>query len=744
MAIRTNNTFSEGRGIDRTSTTAWMDFMVVRSTSPFNGIIGRPGLRKIKAVPSTTHVMIKFSVIGGTLTLKSSKIIPVECAMISGPEDQSPPMNKVKEERIKVAINPEHPEQTDSIPGVSSKYKWQKEREEKTGSLQTIEEAKAAFKQMKEHIAKLPMLTALEEQEELIVYLAASKEAVSAVLMTEREARQMPIYFVSRALRGPKINYTAMEKLVLALVHASKRLRRYFQAHPITVITDQPIKNILSNPKVAGRMQKWSIQLGEFGIHYRPRVSVKGQVLADFIVERPEDEGQDNSAKEEEPLPARWTLFTDGSSCVDGCGAGVILTDPEGMEFTYALRFQFETTNNEAEYEALIAGLRIAEKMGVRNLEVNVDSKLVANQVNGTYIAKETDMIKYLEKVRALTSTFRAFSIKQVPRSKNKKADALSKMASTSFAHLSKQVLVEELKEKSVNEREVLAVVEEEGDTWMTPIHEYLTDETLPAERKKARAIKRKSQRFAIINGILYKKSFLGPWLRCVGPSQANYVLREIHEGSCSMHAGTRSVVAKALRTGYYWPTMHIDARALNKSMSRMYKYTNQSQEIRRKKLNPITSQCHFSNEGIEAKAVAPITGNQMNRLVERVNRSLREGIKARLGRENKNWLEEISHVLWAHHTMIKSSNGDTPFSLTYGTEAVIPAEIGMPTFRTAEVNVDENDEALEINLDLVAGNQLGPHRRKKGASSNTRSKKQEKDGKILQLKSPRNKFQAG
>ncbi|GJY23504.1 reverse transcriptase domain-containing protein [Tanacetum coccineum] len=361
------------------------------------------------------------------------------------------------------------------------------------------EEAEAAFRQIKEHIAKLPMLTTPEEQEELIVYLASSKEVVSAVLMTEREVRQMPIYFVSRALRGPEINYTAMEKLVLALVHASKRLRRYFQAQ--------------SNHR---------------------------QVLADFIVERPEEEGQDDSTKEEEPLPARWTLFTDGSSCVDGCGAGVILTDPEGVEFNIPLRlFSYEQLTSEAEYEALIAGLRIAEKIGVQNLEVNVDSKLVANQVNGTYIAKETDMIKYLEKVKALSSTFRAFSIKQVPRSKNKKADALSKMASTSFAHLSKQVLVEELKEKSVNEREVLAVVEEEGDTWMTPIHEYLTDETLPAERKKARAIKRKSQRFAIINGILYKKSFLGPWLRCVGPSQANYVLREIHEGSCSMHAGT-------------------------------------------------------------------------------------------------------------------------------------------------------------------------------------------------------------
>ncbi|GJR01662.1 reverse transcriptase domain-containing protein [Tanacetum coccineum] len=381
----------------------------------------------------------------------------------------------------------------------------------------STEEGEAAFRQMKEHIAKLPMLTAPKEQEELIIYLAASKEADSVVLMTEREARQMPIYFVSQALRGPEVNYTSMEKLVLALVHASKRLKRYFQAHPIIVVTDQPIKNILSNPEVAG------------------------QVLANFIVERQEEEGQDDSTKEGEPLLAQWTLFTDGSSCVDGCRAGVILTDPERAEFTIA-------------------------DSGKNGRPKSTSKRRLANQVNGTYIAKETDMIKYLEKVKTLASTFRAFSIKQVPRSKNKKADALSKIASTSFAHLSKQVLVEELKEKSVNEIEVLAVVEEEGDSWMTPIHEYLTDETLPAERKKARAIKRKSQRFAIINGMLYKKSFLGPWLRCVGPSQANYVLREIHEGSCSMHAGTRSVVAKALRIGYYWPTMHKDARALIKA----------------------------------------------------------------------------------------------------------------------------------------------------------------------------------
>ncbi|GKD07366.1 reverse transcriptase domain-containing protein, partial [Tanacetum coccineum] len=120
-------------------------------------------------------------------------------------------------------------------------------------------EAEEAFKQMKQLIAELPMLTAPMEIEELIVYLTAAKETVSAVLMTEREAKQMPIYFVSRALRGPELNYTSMEKLVLALVHAR-----------------------------------------EYTIHYGPRVSVKGKILADFIVERPEEDSLDTLIEVEE------------------------------------------------------------------------------------------------------------------------------------------------------------------------------------------------------------------------------------------------------------------------------------------------------------------------------------------------------------------------------------------------------------------------------------------------------------
>ncbi|GJY59851.1 reverse transcriptase domain-containing protein [Tanacetum coccineum] len=160
----------------------------------------------------------------------------------------------------------------------------------KKSDLYWTAEAEEAFKQMKQLIVEPPMLTAPIEKEELVVYLAAAKETVSAVLMTEREAKHMPIYFVSRALRGPKlhplIKPQTKEKLVMDLVHASKSLKRYFQAHPIIVIMNQPIHQVLSRPEVAGRLQKWSIELREYAIHYRPRVSVKGQILADFIVER--------------------------------------------------------------------------------------------------------------------------------------------------------------------------------------------------------------------------------------------------------------------------------------------------------------------------------------------------------------------------------------------------------------------------------------------------------------------------
>nr|GEX16839.1 hypothetical protein [Tanacetum cinerariifolium] len=227
---------------------------------------------------------------------------------------------------------------------------------------------------------------------------------------------------------------------------------------------------------------------------------------------------------------------------------------------------------------------------------------------------------------------------------------------------------------------------------------------TLPSDRKEARKLRIKARQYELLEGVLYRRSFLTPWLRCVRPLQADYVIREIHEGSCSMHARPRSVVAKAIRLGYYWPTMHRDARDMIRTCNdcQIHRPVTRSP---RQPLTLITAPWPFYKWRIDIAGPfpkAPVKHPQSNRLVERANRSLRERIKARLGEGNKNWVEELPYVLWAHRTMIKSSHGDTPFSLTYGTEAVIPAEIGMPTYRTAAVDVIHNNEELRLNLDLL------------------------------------------
>ncbi|GJR21835.1 reverse transcriptase domain-containing protein [Tanacetum coccineum] len=163
-----------------------------------------------------------------------------------------------------------------------------------------------------------------------MMYLAVANEAVSAVLLTERDEKQMPIYYVSRSFQGAETNYASMEKLTLALVHAARRLKRYFQAHPIKVITDIPIGKVLNNSGASRRLAKWAIELGAYGITYVPRVAVKGQVLADFLADTPieinatqevannprvEDILESSNAREDlTPSPKAWRLYTDGAS----------------------------------------------------------------------------------------------------------------------------------------------------------------------------------------------------------------------------------------------------------------------------------------------------------------------------------------------------------------------------------------------------------------------------------------------
>ena len=162
---------------------------------------------------------------------------------------------------------------------------------------------------------------------------------------------------------------------------------------------------------------KWAIELSEFDIRFKPKTSIKGQVLADFVMEFTSAKPAEN-AQTPTDLPI-WKLSIDGATKAQGSGAGLILTSLEGIDIEYALRFGFQAPNNEAEYEAIIAGLNLAHSLEIDQLEVYNDSQLVVRQIEDTYEAKSEIMILYLKRVRDLVKKFVLVQVRHIPRTKN-------------------------------------------------------------------------------------------------------------------------------------------------------------------------------------------------------------------------------------------------------------------------------------------------------------------------------------
>jgi len=150
---------------------------------------------------------------------------------------------------------------------------------------QWTEECEHAFQQLKAHLGRPPLLSKPMEGEVLSLYLAVSEHAVSSVLVREEDKVQMPVYYTSKRLLDAETRYPQMEKLALALVITSRKLRHYFQAHSVQVLTNQPLRQVLQKPDASGRLLKWSIELSQFEVDYKPRMAIKGQALADFVAE---------------------------------------------------------------------------------------------------------------------------------------------------------------------------------------------------------------------------------------------------------------------------------------------------------------------------------------------------------------------------------------------------------------------------------------------------------------------------
>nr|GEX21588.1 reverse transcriptase domain-containing protein [Tanacetum cinerariifolium] len=324
-----------------------------------------------------------------------------------------------------------------------------------------------------------------------------------------------------------------------------------------------------------------------------------------------------------------------------------------GIQYTYALRLTFLSTKNKAEYEALVAWLRIARQMNISNIEVKVDSKLVASLINESYEASKDIVIKYLAKAKEYASRFKSFSIENISRNMNHKADVLSKLALVAFNHLTKEVLVEVLNKLSTEGQEIHTIVEKEGANWMTPVKRCLEEGIWPKDRNEARCLRAKIGQYAMEFGILFKKGYLLPMLRLPR-------------------------LSKTLMTFIMapWPFYHWGIDILRPLPP----------AIGGAKFVIVT--IDYFTKWIEAKPLVKITSKEASKPASK-------GKKA-------GWIDELPNVLWAHRTSIKQSNRETPFCLTYGSKAFIPAEIGIPTYRTLMIREEYNEKEMRLNLDLL------------------------------------------
>ena len=449
--------------------------------------------------------------------------------------------------------------------------------------------------------------------EVLYAYIAVALHAVSLVLIRDDNGLQRSVYYVSKSQHETEVRYSPLEKAILAVVYASRKLPHYFQAHTVVVLTQLPLKSVLRIADYTGRIALWNTIMGAFDIKYMPRTSIKGQILADLVAEFAEPSIGQVLVNEQRVVegklvgvifaskPPCWKVYIDDAVNQRGFEVGLVLISSEKTITEKSLKLRFSATNNEAKYEALLQGMAMVQKIGGKMVEMFSDLRLVVGQVKGELEARDARMQEYLSQVKCIQPSFDLFNLSHISRSGNTHADSLAMLATSSAGRLPQIILVEHLSRANEVTKDIIRAHEVRvGPSWIDPIVMFLKDDILPEEKSEAEKIRRNATRFWLSEDHkLYKRSYSGPYLLCIHLEASEPLLEELHEGIYGSHTGGKSMLHRAFTQGYWWPGMQKESLEYVKKCDQCQRFApniHQPEGV----LNPLTSPWSFALWGLD------------------------------------------------------------------------------------------------------------------------------------------------